>query len=138
MALRRIAYTSQALEQFNKRSLLDLLHYARSFNKIDNITGVLMHRKGNFLQVFEGESENVGDLLTRILNDPRHNKIKIIMDSCVDRRLFSNWTMGCADFDKPELSLIPGIRTDLSDPQVIEDIIIRLPEVAVFLLENLD
>jgi hypothetical protein len=138
MALRRIVYTSQALEQFNKRSLLDLLHDARAFNKIDNITGVLMHRKGHFLQVIEGESENVGNLLTRLLSDPRHNKVKIILDSSVDRRLFSNWTMGCADFDKPELSLIPGIRTDLSDPQVIEDIIIRLPEIAVFLLENLD
>ena len=138
MALRRIVYTSQALEQFNKRSLLDLLHDARAFNKIDNITGVLMHRKGNFLQIIEGESENVANLLTRLLSDPRHNKVKIILDSSVDRRLFSNWTMGCADFDKPELSLIPGIRTDLSDPQVIEDIIIRLPEIAVFLLENLD
>jgi len=93
-----------------------------------------MHRKGNFLQVLEGESENVGNLLTRLLSDPRHNKVKIILVSSVDRRLFSNWTMGCADFDKPELSLIPSIRTDLRDPQVIEDIIIRLPEIADFLL----
>ncbi|MFT4683655.1 MAG: hypothetical protein ACI8RP_000076 [Urechidicola sp.] len=138
MKLRRIAYTSQSLEQFSKRDLLNLLHDARAFNKIDNITGVLMHRKGNFLQVFEGESETVGDLLTRILNDPRHNKIKIMLDASVDRRLFSNWAMGCADFDKPELSLIPGIRTDLRDPKVIKDIIIHLPEIADFLLKNVD
>jgi hypothetical protein len=52
--------------------------------------------------------------------------------------LFSNWTMGCADFNKYELSLIPGIRTDLSDPQVIKDIIFRLPEIAFFLLKKLD
>jgi hypothetical protein len=138
MELRRIAYTSHAIEQFSKRNLLDLLHYARAFNKIDNITGVLMHRKGAFLQVLEGSSEDVGDLLSRILSDPRHNKIKIILDASVDRRLFSNWTMGCADFDKPELSLIPGIRTDLSDPQVIKDIIFRLPEIAFFLLKKLN
>ena len=138
MELRRIAYTSQAIGQFSKRNLLDLLHYARAFNKIDNITGILMHRKGAFLQVLEGSSEDVGDLLSRILSDPRHNKIKIILDASVDRRLFSNWTMGCADFDKPELSLIPGIRTDLSDPQVIKDIIFRLPEIAFFLLKKLD
>jgi hypothetical protein len=138
MELRRIAYTSQAIGQFSKRNLLDLLHYARAFNKIDNITGVLMHRKGAFLQVFEGSSEDVADLLSRILRDTRHNKIKIILDASVDRRLFSNWTMGCADFDKPELSLIPGIRTDLSDPQVIKDIIFRLPEIAFFLLKKLD
>jgi hypothetical protein len=138
MELRRIAYTSQAIGQFSKRNLLDLLHYARAFNKIDNITGVLMHREGAFLQVLEGSSEDVGDLLSRILSDARHHKIKIILDASVDRRLFSNWTMGCADFDKPELSLIPGIRTDLRDPQVIKDIIFRLPEIAFFLLKKLD
>ena len=46
--------------------------------------------------------------------------------------------MGCADFDDPELSFIPGIRTDLSDPTVIESIIIKLPEIAFFFLENRD
>jgi hypothetical protein len=138
MAIRRIVYTSQASEQFSKRDLLDLLHESHTFNIIDNVTGVLMHRKGNFLQVFEGESEAVGNLLTRILKDPRHNEVKIITDSAVDSRLFSNWAMGCANFDEPELSLIPGIRTDLGDPQVIEDIIIHLPEIAAFLLDNID
>ena len=54
------------------------------------------------------------------------------------RRIFSNWTMGCADFNKPELSLIPGIRTDLRDPQVIKDMIFRLPEIAFFLLKKVD
>ena len=114
------------------------LHYARAFNKIDNITGILMHRRGAFLQVLEGNSEDVGNLLSRILSDPSHNKIKIILDASIDRRIFANGTMGCADFDKPELSLIPGIRTDLSDPQVIKDIIFRLPEIAFFLLKKLD
>lgn len=60
------------------------------------------------------------------------------MDTSVDSRHFSNWAMGCADFDKPELSFIPRIRTDLSDPQVIEDIISRLPEIAALLLVNDD
>ena len=138
MELRRIAYTSQAIGQFSKRNLLDLLHYARAFNKIDNITGILMHRRGAFLQVLEGSSEDVGNLLSRILSDPSHHKIKIILDASIDRRIFSNWTMGCADFNKPELSLIPGIRTDLRDPQVIKDMIFRLPEIAFFLLKKVD
>jgi len=138
MELRRIIYTSQASEPFSKRGLLDMLHESRAFNSIDNISGVLMHRKGTFIQVIEGAQDNVDDLYTRILRDSRHKEVKIILDSTVDSRLFSNWAMGCADFDEPELSLIPGIRTDLSDPKVINDIITRLPEIATFLLKNLD
>jgi hypothetical protein len=54
----------------------------------------------------------------------------------VDNRIFSNWAMGCADFDEPYLSLIPGLRTDLNDPKVINDIINRLPEIAEYLLKT--
>ena len=49
MELRRIIYTSHAIEQFSKRNLLDLLHYARTFNKIDNITGRIKYLKPSSL-----------------------------------------------------------------------------------------
>ncbi|WP_405569340.1 BLUF domain-containing protein [Winogradskyella sp. Asnod2-B02-A] len=138
MTLRQIIYTSQASEQFNKRSLLDLLHTSRGYNTIDNISGILMHRDGYFLQIIEGEQDVVEDLFQRLSNDTRHKNIKIIHDRSVESRLFSNWAMGCADFNEPELSMLPGIRTDLSNPKVIEDLITRLPEIADFLLDKLD
>ncbi|MFT6856554.1 MAG: hypothetical protein ACJA0X_002534 [Cyclobacteriaceae bacterium] len=138
MSIRRIIYTSQATKQFDTRNLLNLLHDARAFNSIDKISGVLIHKEGSFLQIIEGESQAVDDLFTRLGRDPRHNEIKMIHDTSVKNRIFSNWAMGCADFDAPELSLIPGIRTDLNDPEVIEDLINRLPEIAKLLRENLD
>tara|TARA_B100000809_G_scaffold187176_1_gene185427 strand:+ start:6227 stop:6643 length:417 start_codon:yes stop_codon:yes gene_type:complete len=138
MSLRRIIYTSKVTTEFSKRSLLDLLHDSRTFNRIDNISGVLMHRDGVFLQIIEGDSVVIQDLFSRLRTDIRHNEVKIIFDCFVNSRLFSNWTMGCADFDEPELSLIPGIRTDLSDPEVIEDLINRLPEIATLLIKNLE
>lgn len=138
MALRRVVYTSQATDQFNKRELLDLLHESRAFNTIDNITGVLMHHQGHFLQVIEGGSDEIDDLFTRLLRDPRHNEIKILNDTVVHDRLFSNWAMGCADFDEPQLSLIPGVRTDLSNPGVIEEMLVKLPDLAAYLKENLN
>ncbi len=136
MELRRLIYTSQATEPFNKRKLLDLLHESRAYNSIDNITGVLMHKEGFFLQVIEGESEAVQNLFNRIIKDERHKEIRIAQDLKVTSRLFPQWSMGCADFNEPELSLLPGIRTDLSDPEVIEELISQLPEVASFLLAN--
>ena len=141
MALRRIVYTSQASEKFSKRSLLDLLHESRAFNAIDNISGVLMHKNGYFLQVIEGNSEVIDNLFKRLLKDSRHKKIKKVLDSTVNSCLFLNWAMGCADFDDPELSFIPGIRTDLSDPTVIEskNLNFKLVKmIAFFFLENRD
>ena len=137
MSLHQIIYTSQASEQFNKRNLLDLLHTSRGYNTIDNISGLLMHRNGYFLQIIEGEQDVVENLFQRLSNDTRHKNIKMILNRTVESRLFSNWAMGCADFDEPELSMLPGLRTDLSNPEVIEELIIHLPEIADFLLDKL-
>ena len=136
MILRRLIYSSQAVELFNKRQLLDLLHDSRGFNSIDNISGVLMHKHGYFLQIIEGQPEMIDDLLVRLRRDPRHKDLKIIHDSSVKERLFTNWAMGCANFDDAELSMLPGFRTDLTDPEVIEELITHLPEVATLLRKN--
>jgi hypothetical protein len=95
MKLRRLIYTSQATESFSKDNLLDLLLQSRAYNSVDDITGVLMHKKGFFLQVLEGESEAIEDLLNRLLLDARHIKLKIVLDNFTEHRLFSNWAMGC-------------------------------------------
>jgi hypothetical protein len=138
MKLRRLIYTSQATKSFSKRNFLDLLHQSRAYNSVDNITGVLVHKKDFFLQVIEGDPEAIEDLLGRLLIDTRHIKLKIILDKLTEKRIFSNWSMGCADFNKPELSLIPGLRADLSDPEVIQELITRLPEISALLLQKID
>jgi len=137
MKLHRLVYTSQATILFTKRELLDLLHESRGFNMVDNISGVLMHKQGYFLQVIEGQPEAIDNLISRLEKDPRHSNIKILYKSIIFERLFQNWAMGCADFDDPALSMLPGLRTDLADSKVVEDLVNRLPEVANFLIENL-
>ncbi|MDX6746890.1 BLUF domain-containing protein [Polaribacter sp. PL03] len=137
MKLRRIAYTSKATIHFSKRDLLDLLHDSRAYNSMDKISGVLIHKNGYFLQIIEGDSKDVDDLLTRLHKDTRHTDFKIINDSFVPDRMFSKWAMGCADFDDPTLAMIPGIRTDLNDPVVVDNLINSLSEVATLLHNNL-
>jgi hypothetical protein len=138
MELSRLIYTSQAKEEFSKRNLLDLLHESRTFNALDNITGVLMYKEGRFLQVIEGESDVVNDLFTRILRDQRHKKVKLHYNSSINSRLFSNWAMGCAYFNQPKLSLIPGILKDLNDSKIMEDLILPITEIGTFFHEKLD
>ena len=136
--LRRIIYTSQATKELSKRNLLDLLHESRAFNKIDNITGVLLYKQGYFLQVLEGKTKVIDNLIERLIRDSRHKHFKIIQDNSIESRLFQNWRMGCADFDDPTLIFIPGISKDLNNLQVIQDLVIHLPEIAIFLQGELD
>ena len=57
MQFRRLAYTSSAKTEFNKRRLLDLLHDSRAYNTIDNISGVLIHKQVFFFKLLKGNQK---------------------------------------------------------------------------------
>lgn len=137
MKLRRIVYTSKACKDFNKRDLLDLLHDSRAYNTLDNISGVLVHKDGYFLQIIEGELNKMTELLERLVKDSRHTDFKILNDSIVKNRLFSNWAMGCADFNDPSISMIPGILHGFENPNLSNELINQLPEIADYLHTHL-
>jgi len=136
MKYRRLIYTSQPVKQFSGPELIRLLHDARAYNSIDDICGVLLHRHGYFLQVIEGGIEPIENLLSRLRKDVRHKNIVIIYDGMVGRRVFSNWAMGVADLMSPELSLLPGICSDLSASQAVEELIVGLPDLENFLQQK--
>ena len=78
--LRRITYTSKATLPLDQRALLNILHEARGFNNIDEITGVLLHDEGYFLQVIEGPKEPIANLIQRLKKDIRHEQFQIHED----------------------------------------------------------
>ena len=88
------------------------------------------------MQVIEGGIEPIENLLSRLRKDVRHKNIVIIYDGMVGRRVFSNWAMGVADLMSPELSLLPGICSDLSASQAVEELIVGLPDIENFLQQK--
>jgi hypothetical protein len=128
--LRRIIYTSQSVIELNKQAMLTLLHDARSYNAIDDITGVLLQDKGRFLQVIEGPEKPVENLLQRLKNDTRHNEFHIYEDIITQVRLFSDWKMGFGDLQVIELSFLPGIASESEQQDKLLLLVDRLPELA--------
>ncbi|MGM4926975.1 BLUF domain-containing protein [Tardiphaga sp. 804_B3_N1_9] len=91
----RILYLSTANQQFSSQELTDLLQKARARNEAVQVTGMLIHSDGDFLQVLEGEPENVIGVYDRISVDPRHRDISVLQRGLgYGDRLFPNWTMG--------------------------------------------
>ncbi len=91
----RILYLSTANEPFSSGDLSELLQKARARNDAAHITGMLVHSDGDFLQVLEGEPENVIEVYSRISVDPRHRDISLLQRGLAyGDRLFPNWAMG--------------------------------------------
>jgi hypothetical protein len=104
----QLCYASQATRELNRADLLDLLTEARQFNAAHDLTGLLLFQDGHFLQVLEGEPEQVRSLFQRIKKDPRHNQVELIFEEIVSQSEYPDWSMGFQALDGSELIEFPS------------------------------
>ncbi len=90
-----IAYTSEMNPEIEDEDSIiqDIVEIAKKKNAETHITGVLFFQDRQFLQVIEGEEEDLRALMESISNDKRHQNIKILLDSEEKDRGFSAWKM---------------------------------------------
>ena len=95
-----LIYMSTASRPMNYEGLSDLLKEARTENARQGITGMLLHQQDTFLQILEGEEENVRALYEKLRKDPRHSGLHIVRQGHSDRRIFEDWSMGFVNMDR--------------------------------------
>ena len=102
----RIIYLSSAKKLMSELELDTLLKTSRSNNKKQGITGLLLYFEGDFMQVIEGEEQNVRNLFQNILQDNRHSNIICVFSKNVDGREFSDWSMNFSASSYADLNKI--------------------------------
>lgn len=103
-----LVYVSTAVAPFSKAELLALLARSRENNAASGITGMLLYKDGNFMQVLEGEEDAVLATHARIGRDPRHRGLMTLLQEPIAERRFSEWSMGFRDLRSPEVTSAPG------------------------------
>ena len=68
-----------------------------SRNPALGITGALVHDRGRFLQVLEGERAALDLLVESLTNDARHREMKLLVRAPIKERTFSGWSMATYD-----------------------------------------
>ncbi len=92
--MHQILYTSKALNPFRDDELQALLEVARLNNSKKSITGMLLYCNSNFIQLLEGERDDLLALFEIISADKRHIEVKKIVESEIDKPQFPDWSMG--------------------------------------------
>jgi len=102
MSLIRIVYASESrIGEADRKIEIDrLVASARSFNQQNDITGFLLATPGAFAQVLEGEQRVVAETYGRIVVDPRHAAIRMLVEEPIEKRSFKRWSMGLAEYDE--------------------------------------
>jgi hypothetical protein len=103
-----LVYVSSAVRLLSTTELMELLHECRLNNAQLGITGLLLYKDGNFMQVLEGEDEVVRAVAAAIERDPRHKAFTILTVDTITERQFGDWSMAFNDLDRSEPIDVPG------------------------------
>jgi Sensors of blue-light using FAD len=101
-----LTYVSSAIKPLSLQELRELLEQCNADNRRREVTGMLLYRGGNFMQVLEGEESTVRSVHQTINGDLRHTGLITLLRRRVDAREFPAWSMGFkdlgSDLDNPE------------------------------------
>ncbi len=99
-----LAYESIANDNINVGVMEALLKDARSNNALKDITGCLIYYDGTFVQLLEGEKQNVLELYKKIKSDDRHIDVHMFSEDDIQARAFPDWGMAYFPIDDKKTS----------------------------------
>jgi len=90
--LRQCIYISTAAD-LGSEDIEAILASCRANNIEHNVTGLLLYNGRNFLQLLEGDIEDLSWVIRRIEADPRHTGMSFIEDITTAERACPDWIM---------------------------------------------
>ncbi len=76
--LGHLIYVSESARPMTADDLEELLEETRSRNDDCRITGMLLYKNGRFMQLLEGEEEDVVKIYRSIERDDRHKEVRML------------------------------------------------------------
>lgn len=113
--LTSLCYVSSATRLMSNQELLEILRSSRQNNRATSVTGMLLYKGGNFMQVIEGPRESIQSLMEIINKDIRHKDIFMLWEEEIETRQFATWEMAFANLDSDEIKNEPHYSQFLQD-----------------------
>jgi len=111
-----LVYVSSATVPFSPEQLRALLAQSRDNNARLGLTGMLLYKDGNLMQVLEGERDVVLGLYGKIAADPRHTGLLRLLEGPCETREFPDWSMAYRDLSAGDAAAVPGYNEFLNIP----------------------
>ena len=97
--LHRVIYASEAVGATGAStlSIAQILGVSERNNRRDHLTSCVMFHQGHILQAIEGARVDVDRLIRRLLDDPRHAGLRVLIDTPIAARRIDEPMGLCAD-----------------------------------------
>lgn len=117
MALKTLAYVSEARPGLSLKDLKQILRRARENNYRRGVSGFLVFDGLYFAQILEAEADVVAALMIAIKADQRHREVRLLLEASIVQRHFGDSCMGCANLAAPvhlDTSELRGLIRDVT------------------------
>jgi len=128
-----LIYVSTSIKLLNDSELMDILRVSRDNNVSKDVTGLLLYKGGNFMQVLEGPDDIVEALFDKVKEDPRHKDVTVISREQISARQFPAWEMAFQNLDNPAIKNEPGYSQFLHN-EFVDDVYRENPLRAYIML----
>jgi len=100
MSLQELIYTSVSSVHGDKAEVKNILAASELNNVANSVTGLLIFDGHRYIQILEGETENVDRLYNVISKDSRHQQLELLHKGGITSRSFENWRMAYESLPK--------------------------------------
>ena len=111
----QLAYVSSTSGLLKADDIVNILIASREKNENRAITGMLLYKDGNVLQILEGDESQVIQLFEIIKKDERHRGIIKLYQKSIEARDFPEWTMGFHHLSAEDARQLVGF-SEIFDP----------------------
>lgn len=109
-----LVYVSSATTLFSRAEIDAILAESHRNNARLGVSGILLYKDGNLMQLLEGDERVVETLYAKISRDSRHKGLIRMWDGNATERQFPDWSMAFRDLDGPDARGTPGFSEFLS------------------------
>jgi Sensors of blue-light using FAD len=104
----RLMYASRAVPAADQEELLAILKKSKANNSRLGLTGALCMctQERIFVQVLEGSRAAVNAMYQRIVGDPRHADVMLLLYEEIEERRFAGWAMGQVNMSRLNPALL--------------------------------
>jgi Sensors of blue-light using FAD len=92
--LLRLVFVSRARPGLTPEDLESLSRRSEARNRAAGLTGLLLHQGETFFCVLEGARRRLFAAMERIITDPRHAGVEILLEMPIENRRFDSWSLG--------------------------------------------
>ena len=106
--MKYLVYVSSASHLLKEDELLAILQVSRRNNVKKGLTGMLLYSEGTFIQLLEGEEDDLKSTYRAIEADDRHKNIIKMTEGNNEQRFFPEWSMGFKSANTDEIAEFKG------------------------------